>query len=125
MWCVGGTRVWIVAGGSWQAIACPTRNMLEQEHPRLLQRVLERTEELGGRRAVDDPVVARERDGQRRAGDDLPVADHGPLLGGPDGEDADLRRVDDRAELADPERAEAADRERAAGALVALEAPGA
>ena len=48
----------------------------------------------------------------------LVALDDRSLLGGADGEDADLGQVEDRVELAGAEHAQVGDRERAAGQLL-------
>src|SRR4051812_34321892 len=62
---------------------------LHQHHPRLLEHLLERAQEVGGGGAVDDAVVGTDGEAHHQAGDDLRAADDGTLLGGADGEDAD------------------------------------
>ena len=67
--------------------------------------------------AVEDPVIADQRDGHDVARDDLAVADHRARLHLAHREDRGLRRVDDGAELGDAEHAEVRDRERPAREL--------
>ena len=61
---------------------------------------LQRLHELGRQRAVDDAVVDRQRAGHHRGDGQRAVLHHRPLLAGRDRQDAGLRRVDDRGEVA-------------------------
>ena len=64
--------------------------------------------------AVDRAVVAGQHQLHDRRDLDLPVADDRLVLDRADGEDRDLRRVEDGGELLDAEHAEVRDRERPA-----------
>ncbi len=94
----------------------------DEDHAGFLEHGFEGLEKFGGGRAVDDAVVGAEGEREHVADDDLAVADDGALLGGADGEDGDLGRIDDGAEFADAEGAQVADGEGRAGHLVLLEA---
>ena len=90
------------------------------------------TEEAGGVRAVDEPVVVGQRQVDHGADrDDLAerrvLDDHGALDHAADAEDADLRQVDDRGVEQRAAAAGVGQRERAAGQLVRanLTGPGA
>src|SRR5262245_9407488 len=91
---------------------------------RSLEQLAQAGEELRGVRAVDDAVVAGERDGDHVAEPD-PV---GALLerrapGAADGEDRRLRRIDDRGERPNAEHPEVRHRERRVVELVRTERP--
>jgi thioredoxin reductase (NADPH) len=91
---------------------------LDQRSERVLQAGGERREPAGSQRAVDRPVVHRQRAPHDRRGYDRPVGDDGLRPGRPDSEDAGLGRVDDRGELRRPVHAEVGDGEGAAFELV-------
>src|SRR4029077_10410642 len=74
--------------------------------------------------AVDDAVVEGDGDRARRAGDDLAVADHGPLGGAADAEDADLGIVDDGRRQKAAQLASTRDGEGRAAELLGLELVG-
>ncbi len=93
------------------------RPAVQREPQRLLEVLADLREELRGVGAVEDAVVAGERELHHRAHDDLAVADHGPRLERADGEDRRLRRVDHRDEALDAVHAEVGDGERAAREL--------
>src|SRR5262245_45825786 len=77
----------------------------------------------GGRaHAVDDAVIARERERQRGTHVWLPVDGDHPIRDCADREDPGLRRHDDRCERADAVHPEVADRERSGGDVRRLEA---
>src|SRR3954452_18904751 len=88
---------------------------LKRERERLLEQVLDPREEFGAVGAVEDSVIAHEREHHLVAGDQLALVVHGRLLLElPDGEDRGLGRIDDRRELLDAEHPEVGDGERAA-----------
>ncbi len=81
--------------------------------------------ELGGSRAVDDPVVERERDVADLRDSELALADDGSRRNSPDAEDRDLGVVDDRCLEEAGELARARDGEGRAAQLLRLERAGA
>src|ERR671910_845139 len=88
-----------------------------------LEPLLDRREESGGIRAVDEPVVVRQREVRHRADRDavgtrLVGDDDGPLDDRARAEDADLWLVDDRRVEQGPAAAGVGQRERPAGELV-------
>src|SRR5690606_27471765 len=72
-------------------------------------------------RAVDDPMVVRQRQRQYQARHETAVLEHRTPLTTGDAEDRDLGRVDDRREERSADRAEARYREHAALHLVRTE----
>ena len=72
----------------------------------------------GGHGSVDGSVVGGERDCHDGADFDTVAFDDRPLEGCADGEDADLRQIQDRVELLGAEHAQVRDRECAAGELL-------
>src|SRR5438034_5322126 len=98
---------------------------LRQHHRRLFEQLAERGQKLGGGGAVDGAVVGAEGERHHGAGDDLvapfPLPHHRAFFRPADGEDADLRRVDDRGELAHAEHAQVAHGERRAAQFILLE----
>src|ERR1700694_261980 len=88
---------------------------------RTLHEVPEGVEQLGAERAVDHPVVARQR--HRHPGDEAEAVRglDRPALAGADRQDRGLRRIDDRRELADAVHAEVGDCARAALIVARLE----
>src|SRR3990172_5157482 len=101
-------------------IARAYRSALQSQRRRL-DEDLDRTEELRPFGSVDRAVVARER--QCKSWDDqqVTVYDERPVLDRADGEDRNLRRIEDGDELLDAVHAEIRDRERAIGEIVKLE----
>ena len=80
----------------------------------VFDQALECLQELGAEGAIDHPVIDRERARHHGGDGERAVLDHRPLLGGADGEDHRLRRVDDRREFLDAVHAEVGDAEGAA-----------
>ena len=70
-------------------------------------------------------MIPRKRAGHHRRNRELAVLDDRPLFAEPDRQDAALRRIDDRRELADAVHAEIGDREGAALKLLELQFAGA
>ncbi len=93
------------------------RRFLERQLERVLEPLADATQELGGVGAVEDPVVARQRQPHDVADDDLAVAHDRRRRHRADGQDRRLRRVDHGDEALDAEHAEVGDRERARGQL--------
>ena len=101
-------RVVAPAGGADGVAVAPVARRAAERRGRALERQRQRAleqrpdagQELRRVGAVEDPVVAGERDAHRRAHDDLAVADDGPRRQLADREDRRLRRVDDRGEVA-------------------------
>ena len=84
-----------------------------RHHLGMLEHVLERGEELGRRRAVDQTVVGVDADEGRRPGYDLSVSHHGALSRRAHREYGGFGVVDDGAEMIDPVGAQIRDREGA------------
>ena len=78
-------------------------------------------EEFRAEQAVDDAMVAGERERHALADDDFVVFNHRLFDGGADGEDGGVRRVDDRAEAIDAGHTEVGDAEGATGKFSRLE----
>ncbi len=76
---------------------------------RLLDQRRERVQELRPARAVDHAMIAREREGDRRAHGRRAVDGDHALDDAPDGEDGGLRWVEDGEEGVDPEHPEIRD----------------
>src|SRR5215213_9734823 len=101
----------------WRGSASAIRR-LERERERLLEQLLDAREELRAVGAVEDAVVADERERHLLPRDHAAALVHRRLRGErADREDRGLRRVDDRGEALDTEHAEVRDREGAAGEL--------
>src|ERR1051325_9188750 len=79
---------------------------------------LQNLQKSGAGRAVDNLMVAGERQSDGIDEFHLSRAPNCLHLDGADAEDGDLRRVEQRREALDPERAEIADGKRAAGEIV-------
>src|SRR5262249_9351176 len=84
---------------------------LREQQRRVLEQLAQTLEETGRLGAVDDPVVARERNLQERSRDELVAVHDRAPRDLPDREDRGLRRVDDRVEAAYSEHAEVRDGE--------------
>src|SRR5581483_12474052 len=93
----------------------------EDQRDGVLEPALDVREEAGPARAVDGPVVARERRAHRVTDRERALAHDRPRLDRPDREDARLRRVDDRGEALDAEHPEVRDAEGGAREVVARE----
>src|SRR5262245_23533061 len=91
------------------------RARLHEDQVRLLQDLLDPAQEVGGRLAVDDPVVEGQAQPHRRPDHDLATARDRLLDDLADAEDRALGRVDDRCEDVDARPAEVGDREGATG----------
>src|SRR6201994_1734916 len=92
-----------VGYGTWASVAKSSegerpRPSLEGQGEGLLEDAFDLGKELGAVGSVEDPVVAAEGHLHQLAGDYLAVFDDGAIGDRSDGEDARLRRVDDRAE---------------------------
>src|SRR4029077_14031147 len=86
----------------------------------------QRGEKFGRERAVDDPVIDRDRNPGAAASDDFAVDHHPPRLDGAEGDHAAFRWIDDRsAGLHWPARADVRDRNGAAAHLAGWERSGA
>src|SRR5882724_1815680 len=96
---------------------------LKGQRDRLLEDADDGLQHLGAERAVDDAVVAGERDRHALPHDDLVVLDDRLLAYGPHGEDGPLGRVDDGGEVADAQHAEVRDGERRACVLLGPKLP--
>src|SRR3984893_17261083 len=83
---------------------------LKQHGQWIFDQLFEGGEQLRADRAVDNPVIAGERAAHHRRDCERAVFNDRSLLAGADCEDAAMRRVDDRGEVADPEHAEVRDR---------------
>jgi hypothetical protein len=81
----------------------------------------DRVKEFRAEQAVDDAVVAGERERHALTDDDFVLFDHGLFDGGADGEDGGVGWVDDRAESIDARHTEIGDAEGAAGKFSRLE----
>src|SRR5215216_2923622 len=104
----------------WRNFARRIRRIgaLQRERQRLFQEILDPGEELRAVGAVENSVVAHERERHLVARHDLAiVVDRRLLVELADREDRRLWRVDDRREVLDPEHAEVRHRERAAREL--------
>ena len=80
---------------------------LKQQLRRMFEQLFERLQEFRTDGAVDDAVVATERDAHRFACDNLPGGvDHGFILDGADTEDRRFGWIDDRKEMIYAEHAQ-------------------
>src|SRR5829696_3841197 len=107
-WVATDVLWWMVARGGW----------LPDQRQRILQHRLERLQELRARRAVDHPVIARNREPEPSPGRELPLVHDRFLNDPPDRQDPGLGRIDHRRELLDVEHAQVGDREGAAGVFL-------
>src|SRR6266702_7446206 len=89
----------------------------------LLQELLERLKEPGGRGAVNGTVAERRGEGRHGPDGRLTVDRDDPVLDRAHGDDRRLRRVEDGGEALDAEHAQIRDRERAPIEVVLPELP--
>src|SRR5689334_13674868 len=82
---------------------------LEHEHEWIFDQAAQRLHETRTGGAIHRAMVAAHRDAHARAHGERTIDYHGHVGHRTDGEDRDLRRIDDRRELVDPEHAEIRD----------------